>query len=112
MSFEFGDPQNIVEFEMAFYKGDERTRAFTVTTVSWTDGTQETHEFISGGESLGFEVFPLDSDDTHMVIVTPAEPNFYDWFSITEVGNEVYYCCLRMTLVRSCNKSRFFEIIW
>lgn len=84
--FEFEEPQDIVEFEMAFYKGNERTRAFTVTTFNADDDTEITDEFTSSGGTLDYDIFFLGSDQTYKLVITPDDPNYYDWLSITEVG--------------------------
>lgn len=72
--------------QMAFYKGDERTRSFTVTTFNNRESQSEiTYHFTSSGETLGYEKFELDSDETYELYITPDDPNEEDWIGITEV---------------------------
>ncbi|CAN0252790.1 unnamed protein product [Ascophyllum nodosum] len=84
LTFEFDSAQDIVEINIAFYKGDERTRAFKVKTWD-TSGDKITTEFTSGGETDGFEAFSLGSDETTKLAIFPASPNEDDWLSISEV---------------------------
>ena len=86
LTFEFDSAQDIVEINIAFYKGDERTRAFKVKTWD-TSGDKITTEFTSGGETDGFEAFSLGSDETTKLAIFPASPNEDDWLSISEVGH-------------------------
>lgn len=77
-----------MELQIAFYKGDERTRSFSVTTYNQDDQSQITYDFTSSGTTLGYESFTLNSDETYRLYITPAEPNYDDWLSITEVANK------------------------
>lgn len=72
--------------QVAFYKGDERTRSFSVTTVNQNDQSTVTYEFTSSGTTTDYESFELNSDSTYRLYVTPTGDNYYDWLSITEVG--------------------------
>lgn len=85
--YEFGDALHVEQIEMGFYKGDERTRAFSVTTFNANDDTEVTYDFTSSGETLGYDVFVLNaSEAVSKLYVTPTDPNYYDWLSITEVS--------------------------
>ena len=86
LTFEFGNAQDIVEINIAFYKGDKRTRAFEVETWD-TSGGKIATKFTSSGETDGFEAFSLASDETTRLVIFPASPNEDDWLSIPEVGH-------------------------
>lgn len=85
----FEVPQDIVTLKMAFYLGDRRTRSFSVTTFNNDDDSHVTYEFTSSGDRLGYDTFELNSDETYKLQVTPSDPNYYDWFSVTEVKFDV-----------------------
>ena len=93
LKFEFGSAQDIVEINIAFHKGDERTRAFKVKTWD-ASGDTITTKFISSGETDGFEAFSLGSDETTKLVIFPVSPNSDDWLSISEVGHFTSRLCL------------------
>lgn len=84
--YSFEDDPNIVTLNLAFYKGDERTRQFFVKTYS-SDRSVENQmlTFTSSGATLGFESFEINSNQTSYMYVAPSGDNYYDWISITEV---------------------------
>ena len=86
LTFTFDEAQDIEEINIAFYKGDERTRTFEVETLD-TSGDTSTTEFTSSGETDGFETFSLGSMETTELVISPASPNEDDWISIFEVGS-------------------------
>ena len=82
-----------MEINIAFHKGDERTRAFKVKTWD-TSGNKITTKFTSSGETDGFEAFSLGSDETTKLVIFPVSPNSDDWLSISEVGHFTSRLCL------------------
>lgn len=84
--YSFDTPQNIVTLDLAFYKGDERTRSFGVKTYNaHRDYGSEYLTFTSSGSTLGFESFELNSNQTSYMYLAPRGENYQDWMSITEV---------------------------
>lgn len=83
--YSFEDPQDIVRLEIAFYKGDERTRAFSVTTFNDFGSSSFNYEFVSSGGTLDYELFEINSSGVLEMFITPLDPNFNDWLSIVEV---------------------------
>lgn len=80
------EAQYIIEMRLAFYKGDERTRAFTVKIFDGDDIELNSYDYTSSGGTLEHELFAVDGPDVSKVMITPAEPNVFDWFSVTEVS--------------------------
>lgn len=99
--FRFKEPQDIVELQVAFYKGNERKRAFSVVTFNNSDESGVIYQFTSHGDSLGFENFAINTDETYELYITPAEPNYDDWLSITEVWRVHFRQILGFTGVAS-----------
>lgn len=85
LTFRLDDPQDIVELNIAFFKGDERTRTFLVK--SWNEeGVKTTRYFTSSGTITGFENFEIDTEETVKLQIVPSSPNTLDWLSIVEVS--------------------------
>lgn len=49
------------------------------------DNELKVYDYTANGETLELRSFLVDSADVSKVLITPAEPNVFDWFSITEV---------------------------
>lgn len=50
------------------------------------DGSRESSEYTSSGETDDFEDFELESTGVRKIYIIPISPNSDDWLSITEVG--------------------------
>lgn len=79
------EPQDVVRLDISFHRGDERTRAFSVTTYNLEGDSSSTFGFTSSGTTNGYEEFQLNAADVYELHITPIDPNSHDWFSITEV---------------------------
>ena len=79
----FGEPQDILRLDIAFYKGTERTRTLNVY------GNDEfLVQIEASGASDEYEAFALDSYQITDLTLCLDEPESTgdDWISITEVG--------------------------
>ena len=78
----FDEPQDIVDVNIAFHKGAERTRTLNV----YNNGDFFT-QIVSSGSTNGYEEFGLDSDETaDLTLCLDDSMSDSDWLSITEVG--------------------------
>lgn len=87
--YSFDSPQDIVTLDLAFFKGDERTRTFFVKTYNaHRDYPGTSAVFTSSGSTLGYESFELNTNQTWYMYLAPstAGDNDKDWISITEVN--------------------------
>lgn len=82
--YRFEDPQYLDSVELAFYKGDQRTRSFLVKTFN-SDNTRMTVRFTSSGVTDGFESFEVGRDDVAKMYIQPIAPDRDEWISIKEV---------------------------
>lgn len=82
--YRFGEPQYLHSVELAFFRGDQRTRSFKVKTFD-SDNRRTTTKFTSSGETDGFESFKIDNDDVTKLYIQPAAPDKDEWISIKEV---------------------------
>ncbi|CAN0393847.1 unnamed protein product, partial [Scytosiphon promiscuus] len=82
ITYSFGEPQDIVSMQVAFHKGDERTRTLDVFDNGLHDST-----ITSSGSTLGYQSFDLSTDETEDIKLCLADPenNTGVWLSITEV---------------------------
>lgn len=82
IEYSFVEPQDIVNMNIAFHKGTERTRALDV----YNNGDLFT-EIESSGSTNGYQGFVLDSDETaDLTLCLDDSMSGSDWLSITEVG--------------------------
>ena len=83
IEYNFEEPQDIVKVRIAFHKGDENVRVLNVIV----DGKFHS-QITSSGETLGYQNFRLDTEQTSRIIFRLADhadkPN--EWLAITEVG--------------------------
>eukprot|EP00904_Undaria_pinnatifida_P012875 jgi/Undpi1/8718/HiC_scaffold_25.g11183.m1 len=81
ITYYFEEPQDIVSMKIAFHKGDERTRKLDVYET-YDDGKHHT-EIKSSGETVGYETFYLNTDETEkMKLCLDGDDD--EWLSITE----------------------------
>lgn len=80
MEFEFDTPQDVISMNIAFHKGDERTRKIKVLGDGSSLGT-----FTSSGTTLDFENWTLNAVDVSTIKLVARGLGYNDWLSITEV---------------------------
>lgn len=80
ITFEFEEPQDIVDMRISFYKGDERTRKLKIRLNGRVAKTIE-----SSGETTGFETFPLNTEETATLSLEGLGLSRDEWISLTEV---------------------------
>ncbi|CAN0023449.1 unnamed protein product, partial [Sphacelaria rigidula] len=76
---------DINDLGVAFYKGDERRRTFTVKLDNTNGVDDEEFEFISSGGTEGMEYYSLGSDETQELCIEAEDLADSEWFSVTEV---------------------------
>ncbi|CAN0457025.1 unnamed protein product, partial [Scytosiphon promiscuus] len=81
MEFEFDTPQDVISMNIAFHKGDERTRKIKVLGDGSSLGT-----FTSSGTTLDFENWTLNAADVSTVKLVARGLGYNDWLSITEAS--------------------------
>ncbi|CAN0058241.1 unnamed protein product, partial [Laminaria digitata] len=76
------EPQDIVEVQLAFYKGTSRTR-----TLNVYENSQFHSQIQSSGTTNGYQTFELDTDETSVLrfYLDDWENNPTMWLSIKEV---------------------------
>ena len=80
LTLEFDTPHDLVQMDMALYKGDTRTRSVNV----WVDGVlQQTIE--SSGTTTDFERYQLIASDAMTVTLQAVSTTDNGWLSVTEV---------------------------
>ncbi|CAN0430983.1 unnamed protein product, partial [Scytosiphon promiscuus] len=82
ITYSFGQAQDIVRMQVAFHRGDERTRTLDVFDNGLLHST-----ITSSGSTLGFESFDLSTDETENIKLCLGDPenNTNVFVSITEV---------------------------
>lgn len=86
--YRFGEPQYLDSVELAFFRGDQRTRSFKVKTFD-SDNRRRTTKFTSSGETDGFESFEIATDDVKKLYIQPIAPDKDEWISVKEVSQPV-----------------------
>lgn len=86
LTLEFDAPQDLVQMDMAFYKGDERTRSVNV----WVDGVL-LNTITSSGETADYETYPLVAHQASIVVLQAVDLGNNGWLSITEVTS-MHFC--------------------
>lgn len=96
LRFSFSDPVDIVRLDIAFYKGDIRTRSFFIKTFA-ADGTGIATNFVASGTTADFESFEINSQQTSKLYIAPRDPDKLLWFSMKEVSqtSELTLCSSR-----------------
>lgn len=80
IEFDFAEPQDIEEMQIAFYKGDMRTREFKLLINGKVINT-----FESSGETTDFEIFKIDASDVSSIALEGLGMAGDEWLSIIEV---------------------------
>lgn len=86
ITYMFEEPQDIVLMLIAFYKGDERTRALNI----YLNGSPYT-VIESSGKTEWFEVFELNTNHTETLALEALDLRGNEWISITEVRLRLYW---------------------
>ena len=81
LTFKFDAPHNLVQMEMALYRGDKRTRSVNV----WVNGVLQ-HTIESSGTTTDFETYELIASDATTVMLQAVGLRKNGWLSITEVS--------------------------
>lgn len=84
LRYKFEDPQELISVDLAFYKGDERKRAFRILTFD-SDNERKTYQFTSGGETALLESFEIGRKNVAKVVIQLDKPDKKKWISIIEV---------------------------
>ena len=80
LTLEFDAPHDLVQMDMALYKGDKRTRSVNV----WVDGViQQAIE--SSGTTTDLETYQVVAPGTTSVMLQAVGTNDNGWLSVTEV---------------------------
>lgn len=80
LTYHFDDPQDIVMMRIAFHKGNENVRKLKIKINGSTDSVIE-----SSGETLGYQSFMLNTDETQKLSLNPVGLDKDEWISISEV---------------------------
>lgn len=80
IEYTFDEPQDVISMNIAFLKGDERTRKVKVLGDGSSLGT-----FTSSGDTLDFENWTLNAKDVSSIKLVARGLRYNDWLSITEV---------------------------
>eukprot|EP00904_Undaria_pinnatifida_P002194 jgi/Undpi1/11976/HiC_scaffold_4.g01675.m1 len=80
LEYTFGSPQDVLSLNIAFHKGDERTRKIKVLGDGSSLGT-----FKSSGTTLGYENWTLNASGVSTIKLVARGLDYNDWLSITEV---------------------------
>ena len=81
ITYEFEEPQDIVEVSIALFRGDERVRKLQVTA---SDGFSQ--ELESSGSDDGFERFVVNTDETAWMTMESVGLDSNEWISIEEAS--------------------------
>ena len=79
ITYSFEEPQDIVRMRIAFHMGNVRTR-----TLDVYDNGNHHSEITSSGNTLGYENFYLNTDETEDIKLC-LDGDDDEWLSITEV---------------------------
>ena len=85
ITYSFEEPQDIVSMRIAFHLGNERTR-----TLDVFDNGDHHSEITSSGNTLGYETFYLNTDETEDLKLC-LDGDDDEWLSITEVGRGLHF---------------------
>ena len=80
ITYYFDEPQDIEQLRIAFHKGDENRRWLRVSLNGDTYSTIE-----SSGNTLGYQTFYLNSDETEELCLEAVGLDSDEWISIPEV---------------------------
>ncbi|CAM9541047.1 unnamed protein product [Ascophyllum nodosum] len=80
LTLELEEPQDIVLIQIAFYKGDMRTRQ---VKLNLNDSGGDVIE--SSGETAGLEIFEINTEDTQTLSLEAMGLSANEWISFTEV---------------------------
>ncbi|CAN0032933.1 unnamed protein product [Laminaria digitata] len=80
LEYAFESPQDVLSMNIAFHKGDERTRKLKVLGDGSSLGT-----FTSSGTTLDYENWTLNAADVSTIKLVARGLGNNDWLSITEV---------------------------
>lgn len=80
LTIAFDAPTDIVELRMAFYRGEERTRAINI----WVDG-EFTDIVQSSGTTTEYETYELTAEQAVSITLQAAGMEDNGWLSITGV---------------------------
>ena len=98
ITYSFEEPQDIVSMRIAFHLGNERTR-----TLDVYDNGDHHSEITSSGNTLGYETFYLNTDETEDLKLC-LDGDDDEWLSITEVGRGLHF-----DIVNACNVESSFD---
>ncbi|CAN0231585.1 unnamed protein product [Scytosiphon promiscuus] len=83
ITFTFDSPQDITDVQVAFWKGEERTRTLKVKINGDTFGEYESYP------GSTFNSFGIQEDDVHTVTMESIGIDKDDWISLLEVPKDI-----------------------